>query len=317
MASSIQQIREALGVNASVPDSVIRQLMGTSAGKKDIAKIEAQPGATKPSGLIGELEHGAEQTAHDVASSPTGAAIEQFFTGPKALYGDQTDTTAPAKKKATKKSTEKLPSPESATESPFTQLAQQLAQTYLQQVNQLQNLTSGAEGQQLTGEAEGAAQTNLKGLTGGLPASVQGAMQQFVGNAPVDPMAGQVRASQEALGNAQAAGAIPFSQAIAATGPANVAGLEAAPYSQILNELASEAAYRASSPSYGASAFGATTANIPASLQYIFTQLGLPVPKPGQGSATGQSGLSAPGTAGKGGAGSTSSALSAGSSQTG
>ena len=65
------------------------------------------------------------------------------------------------------------------------------------------------------------------------------------------------------------------------TGTANTQTLEAAPWEQILQELASETAYRAASGT-GAAAFGGTTANTPSFLQQYFSQLGLgSVPAPG------------------------------------
>jgi hypothetical protein len=202
----------------------------------------------------------------------------------------KTSKAAPKKADTAKKEDTKLPSPQAAAESPFTQLAQALAQQYLQQVQGLASLTSGAETPGLESEAQGAAQADLKALTPGLPAS----LTQIPGTSAAVPLAGQVGAAQQAVGNAQAQGALGMANAISETGTANTLGLENAPWSQILNELASETAYRASSPSYGASAFGATTANTSPAIQQIFSNVGLPVPKPGQGTATAVPGVPTP-----------------------
>lgn len=185
-----------------------------------------------------------------------------------------------------------LTPPGQAAESPFTQLAQALAQQYLQQVQGLQSLTSGAATPGLESEAQTGAQADLKALTPGLPSSLTA-----LPSTPAVPLAGQVGAAQQQVGNAQAQGAVGMANAIADTGTANTLGLENAPWSQILNELASETAYRASSPSYGATAFGATSANTSPAIQQIFSNVGLPVPPPAKNTPGAGTALPPPGKA--------------------
>ncbi len=210
----------------------------------------------------------------------------------------------PAVKKPAK--AKPLPSPQDAAtnapESPFTQLAQALASEYLGQVQQLMPLTSGSAIFGPQGETTALANQAANMIPGGGQWIQQQAAQEQKTAAPL-------QAAMNQVGEAQAQGAIPFANAIANTGQANAQYLEAAPWQQILSELASETAYKAAS-SQGASAFGATPQNTPAFLQQIFKNLGL------AGTAS-SAGLQAPGAAAKGGAGSTSTATSSGTSQTG
>lgn len=238
------------------------------------------PGALK---TLGQAEGGTIETL-------LGPLIKKFTTG--FTGGGQAQPTEAATKP--KKESAKLPSPQQATVSPFTQLAQALAQEYLGQVQQLESLTSGAQTPGLEAEAQGGAEAALKGL------GVGGAAQQFVANQPAVPLSGNVAHAQQALGNAQSAGALGMAGAIGNAGAAETAGLEAAPYSTLLNELVNETAYRAASPTYGASAFGATTSNTPPWLQSVLKAVGLNVPSPG-GTGLATPGLPTPAKAGTGG----------------
>jgi len=252
------------------------------------------------SGVVGDIANAVQQDVY----SPIGQALTHPVEAMTAGFsGHEPHSAAPAepKPKAKKKADTALPTPEQATTSPFTEIAQQLAQEYLGQVQQLQSLTSGAETPGLEAEAQGAAQSDLKGLTAGLPASVQGAMQGLVGSTPAVPLAGEVSAAQQKLGNAQAAGGLGMAGAIGAMGPAEAETLGAAPYSTLLNELISESAYRASSPSYGPSALGLNTANTPSWLQTVLGNIGLPLSKPNASSALSTPTLTTPSKAAKGG----------------
>jgi hypothetical protein len=321
----IRAIREKLGISSSVPDSDIKMLMKTKTGKDELKKAEAQPaagggnliwgagglgalvdpiahalaGAGKSAyeGTLGKLTPGARALALSGIDPGVGLASLSAGSDPGALKGVEKDivkqTPEDTKKPKSKDKTDstKLPSPETAATSPFTELTQQLAQEYLAQVQQLESLTSGQEGTTLAGQAQTAAQTNLGNLlkqyAPGLPASVTGAASNAISNVPADPMAGALTQSQQAEANAQSAGALGMAGAIGNMGTAEAETLASAPYSSLLNELASETAYRASNPEYGASALGLTTANTPQWLQTILKNIGVPAtPVKGSGSTT-------------------------------
>ena len=285
-AESLGAVRQALGLSSDVPDSDVKLLMKTQMGQNALKKVAAQP-----SGGPGFIQSGLEALKQhwETSEKPIDTLIQGLEGKPKEA--------PPAKKETKAKTTDtaKLPSAAEADQSPFTQLAQQLAQTYLQQVNQLQSLTSGAQTPGLESEAQGAAQADLKGLTGGLPASVQQAEAAAIPANPSVPLAGNVAQAQQALGNAQSAGALGMAGAIGATGPAEAATLSAAPWSTLLNELISESAYRASSPSGGGpAALGLTSVNTPSWLQGVLKDIGIPVSSPTGATTTGSSGLTVP-----------------------
>lgn len=244
---------------------------------------------------------------NDVGAGHGGGDVGHLLrTIQKALGGHPSSepSSDPPKKAAAKKADPKLPSAQQAASSvqpsPYEQLAQALASEYLNQVNQLMPLTSGSA---LPGLTTSLANQAAAAIPGGGGWIQQQAAQEQKTAAPMLSAMSQV-------GEAQAQGAIPYAGAVANTGAANTAYLQAAPWQQILSELASETAYKAAS-TQGAAAFGSTPQNTPAFLQEIFKNLGL------SGTSTAAGGLSAPGTAAKGGTKSTSSGLSSTPSQTG
>lgn len=289
--SSVNDLLKSLGLNAK---STMAEFSKAVSNRGGAPQQPGSGGNFLESGLNALTQH------WDTSEKPVTGLADWLTSSLKS--GPTGAGTSGASSKAKPKESTKLPAPAKASESPFTELSQALAQEYLGQVQQLQSLTSGAQTPAAESEAQGGAEAALKGL------GVGAAGQQFVANQPAVPLSGQVAQSQQALGNAQSAGALGMAGAIGNMGPAEAAGLEAAPYSTLLNELVNEVAYRASSPTYGASAFGATTANTPAWLQSILGSVGLPVPKPGAtGSALTTPGLSTPTKAATGGSSSNSS----------
>jgi hypothetical protein len=299
----VDDARAKLGITRDVPDSDIKLLLSTKTGQAEIAKVEAIPSGEGGPGVLAQghdVLGGISDWLQGHVYDPIGHAI----THPSLTTGfDPMPSASPAPKKEAK--AKPLPSPQSAAssaqESPFQQLAQALASEYLGQVQQLMPLTSGQAIPGLTNSITSQAAAAVPGAGGWL--QQQAAAEQQA--------AAPMFAAMNQVGEAQAQGAIPYAGAIANTGTANTQYLEAAPWQQILSELASETAYKAAS-TQGASAFGATPQNTPAFLQQIFKNLGL------AGTAQGPAGgLTAPGTAAKGGSGSTSSGLSSTPSQTG
>lgn len=192
----------------------------------------------------------------------------------------------PAATTTTKKKAAALPSPTTAakgepttTESPYETLANSLAQQYITQQNQLQPLI---EGGQMGAPASPSAQ--LSTALAGTGASVPASATKVEGE--VDPTSGALASTLGQEANINAEGDTQMAQDIAATGKANTETLEAAPWQQLLSELASETAYKAATQ--GASAFGLTAQNTPAFLAPILQNLGL--------SASDATGLTAPGT---------------------
>jgi len=318
----IAAVRQAMGIGPEVPDSDVRLLMSTQAGQKIIKHIESQSSGGGEGGLGGWLQRhvtGPLSTAGNdlystIGPGDTPAWLLENIGGlglPEGIHQvlshakSAVDSSTPPEKAKPKAKEKPLPTPQqaatSAPESPFQQLAQALAGEYLGQVQQLMPLTSGSAIPGLTNQIAGQAAAAIPGGGGWLQQQVAAEQQA------AQPMF----AAMNQVGEAQAQGAIPFAAAIGNTGAANTQFLEAAPWQQILSELASETAYKAAS-TQGAAAFGATPQNTPAFLQQIFKNLGLA----GTSTAAG-AGLSAPGAAAKGGTGSSSSALSSGTSQTG
>ena len=223
---------------------------------------------------------------------------------------------APSQPKAPAKTPAKdkpLGSPQDAAtnapESPFTQLAQALASEYLGQVQQLMPLTSGSALFGPQGDTTGLANSAAAAVGGPSGSWLQGLASQEQSDASKSPGGSipSLQGSMNQVGEAASKGAIGMSGAIANMGPAETQYLETAPWQQLLNELASTTAYKASTQ--GGSAFGLTPQNTPAWLSQILQSHGL--------GTAGASGLVAPGTAAKGGAGSTSPTTAPGTSQTG
>ena len=133
----------------------------------------------------------------------------------------------------------------------------------------------------MEGEAGQGSQQQLQQLLAG--AGVSPALAKAT-EAPIggtDPLQGNVNSAMQAQAAAQIPAAEGYAGAVKETGQANTQTLTAAPWEQILQELAAETAYRAASGT-GAAAFGGTTANTPSFLQQYFSQLGLgSVPSPG------------------------------------
>jgi len=212
----------------------------------------------------------------------------------KELSPNDSGAKGKAKGKAEKVPSPTTAAPQATQQSPFDQLINSLAQSYLTQADQLQSLVSGAAAPQLQAQAaQGAA-----GLLGGSPAA--GALQGLAASAPPIPMAGQVAKDQQAQGNAYAAGALGVAGAMPALGQAETQSLAAAPYQQLLTELVNEATYRASNPQYGASALGLTNQNTPSWLQTVMRNLGVPV---GSATSTVNNLLTSPNQAATGGQG--------------
>lgn len=293
MATDLKKLRDELGIGPEVPDSDLRILA------KSPALLNHIKSQSRGGGIGGFLSGGLHGLTDTGARNAALGKIESWFTDslPKSK-----PTEAAPKKAAPAKP---LPTPQQAAgsvqESPYQQLAQALAGEYLQQVNQLMPLTSGSAIPGMTNQVVNEAAAAIPGGGGWL--QQQAAAEQKA----AAPLFG----AMSKVGEAQAQGAIPYANAIANTGTANTQYLEAAPWQQILSELASETAYKAAS-SQGAAAFGATPSNTPAFLQQIFQNLGL------SGTAQGPAGgLQAPGTAAKSGTKNTSTALGTGTSQTG
>lgn len=191
-----------------------------------------------------------------------------------------TEPVDPPKKDDAKSKAKTLPSPEKAvkdqTQSPYEQLANELAKQYLTQINQLQPLVSGESASGLEGEAGQGSQAQLAGLLSaagiapgsGLAKATEAPLTQ------TDPLQGNVNAAMQGVAAAQEPASVGYAKAVKDTGEANTQTLESAPWEQILQELASETAYRAASGT-GAAAFGGTTKDTPTFLQQFFSQLGL------------------------------------------
>jgi hypothetical protein len=224
-------------------------------------------------GVLGDLSH----LGHDVVGAPAGLAYslnDVMDEGEKELLGS--GKKADPKKKEAKQP--KLPTPEKATkdqtQSPYEQLANELAKQYLTQINQLQPLVSGQSATGLEGEAGQGSQTQLAQLLAGAGVSPALAKATEAPIAGTDPLQSNVNAAMQAQASAETPAAEGYAGAVKDTGEANTQTLTAAPWEQILQELASETAYRAASGT-GAAAFGGTTANTPAFLQQYFKALGL------------------------------------------
>jgi hypothetical protein len=256
-------MRAILGVGPEVTDAALRQLIESPQGQKEIAHIASQ---SRGGGLGSFLSGGLAGLTSTTGRNKALGEIGGFLT-------DSLKKAPPAPK---------LPSPEQATgktakkeataaapsqPSPYEQLANALAGQYLQQINQLEPLISGSgifgPGQQ-TEQVAATAEQAVPGASGWLAQQVaaEGQAAKPLQNAMAN------------VGSAYAASAIHYAGAISATGPANTQFLEAAPWQQILSELASETAYKAAS-SQGAAAFGQTGTNPPPFLQQIFKNLGL------------------------------------------
>ena len=260
-----------------------------------------------------ELKQLAAEGFHMGESSPLGAA-ESGLSGLNAsisgIFGDTKGAVAPPKKEAKQKA---LPSPTQAvkeqTQSPYEQLANALATQDLTQINQLQSGISDASVTGLTGEAGQASQTQLAQLLGaaGLSPASGASKAAMTPLTQTDPLQGQVNAAQQGVSNAENASAVDYAKAIKDTGVANTQTLEAAPWEQILQELAQETAYKATTA--GPSAFGATTADTPAFLSQIYKNLnvgtvpgaigtGLSAPQAVQKAAKGGTSGAVPGSTG-------------------
>ena len=289
----LKAVRESLGIGNDVTDAALEMLLSSKSGQDALNKIKAQPtggGSAPGGGLIGRLEYGLNRVGTDINNPLTdiGGAARQFITGKPTHPAPATDAAPAPKKKAPAKP---LPDPASAAanapESPFTQLAQALASEYLGQVQQLMPLTSGSAIFGPQGETTALANQAANMIPGGGQWIQQQAAAEQKAAAPL-------QAAMNQVGEAQAQGALPYAGALANTGTANAQYLEAAPWQQILSELASETAYKAAS-TQGAAAFGLTPQNTPAFLAQMLQSHGL------TGTA-GNSGLQAPGAAAKGGA---------------
>jgi hypothetical protein len=287
--ANLQSGAEALGQNESVGQLI----------QQAIAKAGAAPSQTKL--REGAQNYGGYTSKQWAALSPEdkAQAINEYVNDPNTqVFSPGTIKTAEANVKAGGAPTP-LPGPgtaaKTAPQSPYEELANSLANMYLQQVNQLEPLISGqgiyGPGGQTAQAVQGASQM-VPGAAGWLG---QQAAAEGQASKPLQAAMGQV-------GNAQAAGALNVVPAIANTGLANTEYLQSAPYQQILSELANETAYRAASS--GASAFGSSPLASSPLLQQIFGQLGL--------GGTGSAGLTVPGakTAGKGGTTGTTTATS-------
>jgi hypothetical protein len=226
-----------------------------------------------------QLREGAENTygfsaKEWAALSPKtkAAQIKAYANNPDTPY--MSAGTIKEVDSAATSATDTLPSPAKAAKgdpktdvSPYEQLAQSLAQQYITEQAQLQPGISGAATAGLEGEAVAGSTQQLADLLGS-----KGTAQLN----QADPLAGNVAQASNAEANEVAEGTVNMANAIANTGKANTETLEAAPWEQILTELASETAYKAASGG-GAAAFGATTQNTPEFLQKILGNLGLPV----------------------------------------
>jgi hypothetical protein len=305
-----KQLADALGISVEQAHQKVAATEGGQTGQSEqvIQDFLSQAGAD-PSQA--QLRGGAEKYGGYSASEWASLSPEQKAQAISGYVNDpSTELFSPGTIKKVKGEVasgglQPLPDPAKAAastpESPFQQLAQALAGEYLGQVQQLMPLTSGQAIPGLTNSITSQAAAAVPGAGGWL--QQQAAAEQQA--------AAPMFAAMNQVGEAQAQGAIPYAGAIANTGTANTQYLEAAPWQQILSELASETAYKAAS-TQGASAFGATPQNTPAFLQQIFKNLGL------AGTAQGPAGgLTAPGAAAKGGSGSTSTGLSSTPSQTG
>lgn len=280
-----QQLADAMGV--TVPqahqqiehDKSMLAEIGQHPSTNDLIQQIMKAGGANPSQT--QLREGAEQygayNAQEWAAlSPQekAQAIQQYIQDPNTQYfspGTQKRVEAEAKSPLGAGVDKPLPDPAKAAasipESPYQELAQALASEYLNQVNQLMPLTSGSAlfGQGgLTNQVVGEAASMIPGGGGWL--QQQAAAEQKA--------AAPLQAAMSQVGEAQAQGAIPYAGAIANTGTANTAYLEAAPWQQILSELASETAYKAAS-TQGAAAFGLTPQNTPAFLNQILQSHGL------------------------------------------
>lgn len=326
-------LRQKLGIGDDVSDAALETLLSSKNGKDALKKIEAQPTGAPEGGLGGFL--------HDKIAGPLNTVGKDLYNtvGPgdtpawllenigglgvpelvkDAVSGAKNAVSPSAPKAAAKKPAKDKPlgSPQDAAtnapESPFTQLAQALASEYLGQVQQLMPLTSGSGlfgPQGATTDLANQAAATVGGPSGSW---LQGLASQEQSDASKGfKLGGQnvpgLQQSMNQVGEAASKGAIGMSGAIANMGPAETQYLETAPWQQLLNELASTTAYKASTQ--GGSAFGLTPQNTPAWLSQILQSHGL--------GTAGASGLVAPGTAAKGGKGSTTSATSSGTSQTG
>jgi hypothetical protein len=311
----VDDARAKLGITRDVPDSDIKLLLSTKKGQDEIAKVEKIPSGQGGPGVLGQ-GHDVVQGISDWLTGHVYDPIGHAITHPSLTTGFEPMPQAPPAPKKEAKA-KPLPSPQaaatSAPESPFQQLAQSLASEYLGQVQQLMPLTSGSALFGPQGQTTGLANSAAGAIGGSAGSWLQGLAGQEQKDAATSQAPGvpSLQGAMNQVGEAQAQGSIPMAGAIANTGTANTQYLEAAPWQQILSELASETAYKAAS-TQGASAFGATPQNTPAFLQQIFKNLGL------AGTAQGPAGgLTAPGAAAKGGSGSTSTGLSSTPSQTG
>ena len=169
--ADLQAVRQALGIGNDVTDSALRLLLSSKSGQDVLKKAEAAPKESSP-GLLDQVGQffsnvpgAAERTSTDIAgglnktvgpgNEPAWIAenvggvglpelIRRLGSGVEGAVSPSTPT-PPAKKPA---KTKPLPSPQAAAanqpESPFQQLAQSLASEYLGQVQQLMPLTSGS-----------------------------------------------------------------------------------------------------------------------------------------------------------------------------
>lgn len=297
--SDLEGIRTALGLGANVPDSDLRALASTSEGKKVLSHLAKLP---QGGGLGGFLSGGVKALTNPQARGEAVAPVVNWLTD--SLKKPQPAPKLPTPEKAAGKTERKAAPAAAPAQSPYDQLANALASSYLQQVNQLEPLISGSgifgPGQQ-TEQVAATAEQGVPGAAGWLGQQV----------AAEEQAAKPLQNAMANVGGAMAASAIPYAGAISATGPANTAYLQSAPWQQILSELASETAYKAAS-GQGAAAFGATGTNPPPFLQQIFKNLGLAT-VPGSTA----SGLTTPGKAATGGTSGTTGATTGGGNPSG
>jgi hypothetical protein len=270
------QEKEQASSGIEVPIADIVKGMISSAGEAP-SQTQLREGAEKTLGYTSA--EWAKLSPEDKAK-----AVNDYVTDPNsplmspATQKETTDAVKAGGAKSTLPSPEKAAKgdPATASESPYETLANSLADQYLQEQAAVAAIPTGTPGN--AGVAQLATALGGQGLA---PTKAETGVM-----GTVDPTAGGLTQAINTQGETAAEGAINMANTIGETGVANQETLEAAPWQQLLSELASETAYKAATQ--GASAFGLTAKNTPAFLAPILNNLGL--------SASAAEGIAAPGS---------------------
>lgn len=228
-----------------------------------------------------DVNKGVEEAGGEVVSK--GDELANWLDSHNPLYfGGSTSTPATTDpKKAEKKTTPETQAP--TPESPWEQLANAQADQYLAMTKAIDPLTSGATLPALD-ETMSANASQMLGQSATSPVSQWLNQQTQAAQAQGAP----VTAAEAGLGKAEDANSALVAGGLQGMGQAETALMQAAPYQQLLQSLASEVPYHLAS---GYSIPGLTAANTPQFVQQAESNVGVTPLTAAQGSSSSAKGL--------------------------